>query len=83
MQPPSEIVLTQDNVADWPNFKQLLDDGKIVIDKTGRLRYPHGAPVGKLILTRIRKDGTPVYKESAAEWFDPGSQCAEEFRWPE
>lgn len=83
MNPPAEIVLTLLNVANWPKFKQLLDDGKIVADKTGRLRYPHGAPVGRLICTRILKDGTSRYQESAEEWFDPGSQKAQEFVWPE
>ena len=82
MDYPREIVLTLANVSDWPNFKTLLDEGKIVADKTGRLRYPHGAPVGKLILTGNAKDGTPHYKESASEWFDPDSKKAEEFVWP-
>ena len=82
MQLPSEVVITNSNVADWPAFKKLLDDGKIVADKTGRLRYPHGAPVGTMVLVRVAKDGTPHYKESAAEWFDPDSQKAEEFVWP-
>jgi hypothetical protein len=78
-----EIILTTDNVAAWPKFKKLLDDGKIVADKKGRLRYRHGAPVGKLIHVRSAKDGTPVYQESAEEWFDPGSKKAQEFIWPE
>jgi hypothetical protein len=38
--------------------------------------------VGKLILVRINKDGTRKYKESAAEWFDPGSERAKSFVWP-
>jgi hypothetical protein len=46
------------------------------------LTYKHGAPVGRMILVRIGKDGTPIYKESAAEWFDPESQKAREFVWP-
>jgi hypothetical protein len=83
MNPPAEIVISLSNVAQWPKFKQLLDDGKIVADKRGRLRYLHGAPVGRLILTRTLKDGTPRYQESAEEWFDPGSQRAREFVWPE
>ena len=77
-----EIVLTLANVANWPAFQALLDQAKIVPDCTGRLRYPHGAPVGKLILVRINKDGTRKYKESAAEWFDPGSERAKSFVWP-
>jgi hypothetical protein len=77
-----EIVLTLANVAAWPAFQALLDQGKVVADCTGRLRYLHGAPVGKLILVRIRKDGTPIYKESAAEWFDPDSERARSFVWP-
>ena len=81
--PPPEILLTIDNVANWPTFKKLFDEGKVLADKRGRLRYPHGAPVGRLILRRILKDGTPRYKESADEWFDPGSPKAQEFIWPE
>jgi hypothetical protein len=81
--PPSTITLTLANVVEWPTFKRLLDEGKIVADKTSRLRYPHGAPVGTLILVRVNKDGTPKYKESAEEWFDPDSPRAREFKWPE
>lgn len=80
---PSEIIVTPENVAQWPKFQKLLDDGKIVADKKGRLRYLHGAPVGRLILTRTLKDGTGRYQESAEEWFDPKSQRAREFVWPE
>lgn len=83
MSPAKEVILTLSNVAKWPKFKKMLDDGKIVADKTGRLRYPHGAPVGRLILTGVLKDGTPRYQESAKEWFDPGSKKAAEFDWPE
>jgi hypothetical protein len=83
MNPPAEIVLTMSNVAAWPKFKQLLDDGKIIADKQGRLRYRHGAPVGRLILVRTNNDGTPVYRESALECFDPESKRAKEFVWPE
>jgi len=79
---PKEIILTESNIANWPKFKQLFDDGKIVPDKTGRLRYKHGAPVGRLILVRTLKDGTPRYQETADEWFDPDSQRAREFVWP-
>jgi hypothetical protein len=79
---PNEIILTTTNIAAWPKYKKLLDDGKIVADATGRLRYKHGAPVGKLILTRIANDGTPCYQESAKEWFDPDSPKAKEFIWP-
>ena len=83
MNPPAKILVTTSNVAEWPKFKKLLDEGKIVADKTGRLRYPHGAPVGHLVLTRTAKDGTPRYQESAEDWFDPGSRRAQEFVWPE
>jgi len=82
MNHPAEICLTIENVNQWPRFKKLLDDGKISADKTGRLRYLHGAPVGKLILTKISKDGTPHYAESATEWFDPDSPKARSFVWP-
>lgn len=83
MNPPTEVVLTPLNIGQWPNFKKRLDDGAILLDKKGRFRYPHGAPVGRLILVRIAKDGTPHYKEAADEWFDPGSQKANEFVWPD
>lgn len=79
---PKEIILTAANVGMFPKFKQLFDDGKIAADSTGRLRYKHGAPVGRLILMRVLKDGTPKYAESAAEWFDPGSPKAQQFVWP-
>ena len=80
---PTEVVLTASNVAEWPGFKVLLDDGKIVPDKHGRFRYRHGAPVGTMILVRVAEDGTPQYKESADEWFDPDSERARQFVWPE
>jgi hypothetical protein len=80
---PKEITVTLANIAQWPKFKKLYDEGKIVADKKGRLRYLHGAPVGRLILTRMLKDGTARYQESAEEWFDPESQTAREFVWPE
>ncbi len=83
MKPATEIVLTLANVAEWPRFKKLLDEGKIVADKRGRLRYPHGAPVGRMVLVRTANDGTSHYKESADEWFDPESKKAKEFLWPE
>ena len=76
------IRITIDNIDQWPSFKALLDDGKIKFDSKGRLRYLHGAPVGDLVQIRINKDGTRIYKESAAEWFDPESPKAKEFVWP-
>ncbi len=42
-----EIELTQDNLEDWPTWKKLVENGKVIIDARGKLRYPHGAPVGK------------------------------------
>ena len=82
MNHPTEIVLTLANVSEWPEFQKLLNEGKIVADSNGRLRYPHGAPVGTMILTGTAKDGTTRSKESAAEWFDPDSKKANEFVWP-
>ena len=82
-KPTTETILTMSNVAEWPKFKRLFDDGKIVADKKGRLRYKHGAPVGRMTLVRTAKDGTPQYAESADEWFDPDSKKAQEFLWPE
>jgi len=78
-----EIHITEENIGQWPKFKNLLETGKVVFDKRGVLRYRHGAPAGKLILVRVKNDGTPVYKESANEWFDPESNTARDFVWPE
>lgn len=82
MNHSKRITLSQDNVYRFPSFKKLVDEGKIVIDAHGTLRYPHGAPVGELVFSRVRKDGTPIYKESAEEWFDPESPMAKAFVWP-
>jgi hypothetical protein len=79
---PQRIRLTAENVGQWPNFDKLLNEDKIRFDRIGRLRYKHGAPVGDLVLNRKKKDGTPIFKESATEWFDPESQKAKEFIWP-
>ena len=80
--PPKLVRLTKENIACWPSFQKLLDDGKILFDAKGRLRYRHGAPVWDLILARINKDGRAIYKELAEEWFDPDSPKAERFEWP-
>jgi hypothetical protein len=79
---PQEIILTVANVGIFPKFKQRFDEGKIIADSTGRLRYKHGAPVGRMILMRVLADGTPKYAESAEEWFDPDSPKARGFVWP-
>ncbi|MFO0180159.1 MAG: hypothetical protein ACK517_00110 [bacterium] len=79
---PSELILTTSNVDCMPAFREMLEDGRLVADSNGRLRYPHGAPVGRMILIRVNKDGTPQYRESAEEWFDPGSERARDFVWP-
>lgn len=81
-EPPKRVRITKGNIGSWPSFAKLLEDGKIKFDRNGRLRYNHGAPVGDLILTRINKDGTPKYKESAEEWFDPDGEMARNFSWP-
>lgn len=82
MKVTDEFIITISNVDILPPFKRLLDEGKIVADAKGRLRYLHGAPVGKMVLTGVNKDGTPKYRESAEEWFDPDSKKAREFKWP-
>jgi len=76
------ISITHDNLRSCPKFDKLFKDGKAKFDTKGRLRYLHGAPVGDLILARVNKDGTPVYKESAEEWFDSESPKAKDFIWP-
>jgi hypothetical protein len=80
--PPKRITLTQENLHNWPNFQRLFEEGKVIFDKTGRLRYPHGAPVGEMVLVMVGKDGQPIYKESGEEWFDPDSPMAKRFKWP-
>jgi hypothetical protein len=80
--PPHEIELTRENIQLWPAYQKLLDEGTVLFDRNGKLRYKHGAPVGRMILLKINKDGTPIYNESAMEWFDPDSQRAREFVWP-
>jgi hypothetical protein len=82
MAHPTKVIVTISNVADWPKVKALLDQRKVIADKTGRLRYPHGAPVGAMILVSANGDKLPRYKEAAEEWFDPDSQKAREFVWP-
>ncbi|MBF4465153.1 hypothetical protein [Flavobacterium sp. LC2016-12] len=78
---PERIIITNENIDSWPKFDQLYKNGKIKEDSKGRLRYLHGAPVGELLLVRIDKNGKPLYKESASEWFDPESKKAIEFIW--
>ena len=79
--PPEIIRQTKKNIENWPYYSELLTKGRIKFDNEGRLRYKHGAPVGDLILARVNKDGTPKYKESAKEWFDPESEKAKNFKW--
>ena len=74
---PDGIVVTAANVDKFPKIKQLLDDGKVRADSKGRLRYLHGAPVGRMVLASSNR-----YLESADEWFDPESPKAESFVWP-
>lgn len=81
-KPPDQILLTTSNIAQWPKFKRMFDTRKIVADKKGRLRYSHGAPVGRLIFTGTTKDGKLQYRESARGWFAPGSLKAQNFVWP-
>ena len=80
--PPQTVELSRENIHLWPDFQILVTNGKARFDSKGRLRYLHGAPVGKLLLARVNKDGTPIYRELANEWFDPESPRAAEFVWP-
>lgn len=80
-EPPRRIRISLENLNQWTKFENLFNEGKVKFDSKGRLRYLHGAPVGNLILTKINKDGTPVYKESAEDWFDPDSLIAKKFVW--
>ncbi|MGC3962801.1 MAG: hypothetical protein QM803_05570 [Rhodocyclaceae bacterium] len=82
MKAATEVILTTSNLATWPAFGKLFNEGKVVADGQGRLRYPHGAPVGKMVQVGTHSDGTPKYRESAEEWFDPESKKAREFVWP-
>jgi hypothetical protein len=83
MRPLSRVIITTSNVGNWPKVKALYDQGKVVADRTGRLRYRHGAPVGAMVLVSPVGDLSPRYKESAEEWFDPDSPKAKEFVWPQ
>ena len=75
------IRITKENIKNLPKFEELLNNGKVKFDSTGRLRYLHGAPVGDLIQTRKDKKRQPIFQESAEEWFDPESQKAKDFIW--
>lgn len=79
--PLPRIRLNQENIIYFPKIETLLKNEKIKYDSLGRLRYLHGAPVGDMILIKVNKDGTPIYKESAEEWFDNESQKAKDFVW--
>ena len=81
-EPRKEIELTLETIELLPTYQKLKEEKKIVADANGRFRYPHGAPVGKLVLTKIKEDGTPIYRELADEWFDPESSKALQFIWP-
>ena len=76
------ITMTRENLCDWPSFQKLYDEDKILFDKSGRLRYPHGTPVGDMVLVRIDNNGKAIYKESAEEWFGPESPAVAKFVWP-
>jgi len=80
-EPLSRIRITSENIIYFPKIESLLKCNKIKYDSSGRLRYLHGAPVGDMILVKVKNDGTPIYKESATEWFDPESQKAKDFVW--
>lgn len=80
-KPKKRIRITKENLDNWPKFRELHANGKVRFDSRERLRYLHGAPVGDMVLVRVRDNGTPIYKESAEEWFDPESAKAEEFEW--
>lgn len=77
-----EVVITTENLDNWPKIKSLVDAGKVKADSNGRLRYLHGAPVGKMILMTDPGDPNPRYNETADEWFDPDSPKAASFVWP-
>ena len=83
MGTPQEFELSVSNVERFPKYNQLFLDGKIVADSNGRLRYPHGAPVGKMVLSPKSTKDKPMYRESAAEWFDEDSERAKQFVWPD
>ena len=75
------VRITRENLATWPSFRTLHEEGKVRFDSKGRLRYLHGAPVGDMLLTDVNEDGEATYNESAEEWFDPDSPMAESFEW--
>ena len=82
MSKRTPIRITESEISRFPKLEKLLDRGKVKFDATGRLRYLHGAPVGDMIYSGDDKNGEPVYRESAEDWFDPESPKAERFIWP-
>ena len=76
-----KVRITKNNISKWQKFEKLLSENKVKFDNNERLRYLHGAPVGDMFFVRKDKNGSPVYKESAEEWFDPESQKARDFVW--
>jgi len=75
------VRITPENISYWSKINAVFQSGQTKFDSQKRLRYLHGAPVGDLILIRLAKNGEPIYKESAEEWFDPESQKAINFIW--
>lgn len=78
-----KIRIDSDNIKYFSKIDKLFGDGKVKFDAHGRLRYLHGAPVGDMIFVRNDKNGNPIYREIAEEWFDPESQKARDFKWQE
>lgn len=75
------VRITPENISKWSKIDAVFQSGQSKFDSQNRLRYLHGAPVGDLILIKVEKNGEPIYKESAEEWFDPESQKAINFIW--
>ncbi|QBN19277.1 hypothetical protein [Flavobacterium nackdongense] len=75
------VRITPENISNWSKINAVFQSGQTKFDSQNRLRYLHRAPVGDLILIRVAKNGEPIYKESAEEWFDPESQKAINFIW--
>ncbi len=76
-----QIRITVDNISEWPKYQKLLNESKLRFDKSNRLRYLHGAPVGDLLFVEYDKNDNPIYRETADEWFDPDSQKSKQFVW--
>ncbi|WP_182498402.1 hypothetical protein [Sphingobacterium cellulitidis] len=78
-----KIRIESDNIKYLSKIDKPFGDGKVKFDAHGRLGYLHGSPVCDMIFVRNDISDNIIYREIAEEWFDPESQKARDFKWPE